>query len=101
MGARLWWPQPAQPAAATSLSQEEAVMHAVVVRVSIKDPEAATTDLKENVVPRVSEAPGFVAGYWTRKDQTGLSMIVFESEDAAQAASEQIPNGIPDSVNLE
>ena len=76
-------------------------MHAVIVRVSIKEPEAATTELKENVVPRVTQAPGFVAGYWTRKDQTGLSMIVFESEDAAKAASDQIPSGMPDAVELQ
>jgi hypothetical protein len=76
-------------------------MHAVIVRVSIKDPEGATTELKENVVPRVSQAPGFVAGYWTRKDQTGLSMIVFASEDAAKAASDQIPSGMPEGVELQ
>ena len=76
-------------------------MHAVIVRVSITDPENATTELKEDVVPRVAQAPGFVAGYWTRKDQTGLSMIVFESEDAAKAASDQIPSGVPDSVELQ
>ena len=76
-------------------------MHAVVVRVSIKDPDGATTELKEDVVPRVSQAPGFVAGYWTRKEQAGLSMIVFESEDAAKAASDQIPSGLPDSVELQ
>lgn len=76
-------------------------MHAVVVRVSIKDPESAMTDLKEKVVPGVSQAPGFVAGYWTRKEQTGLSMIVFESEDAAKAASDQIPSTVPDTVELQ
>jgi hypothetical protein len=76
-------------------------MHAVIVRVSIKDPESATRELKENVVPRVSQAPGFVAGYWTRKDQTGLSMIVFASEDAAKAASDQIPSGMPEGVELQ
>jgi hypothetical protein len=76
-------------------------MHAVVVRVSIKDTENATSELQENVVPRVSQAPGFVAGYWTRKDGGGLSMIVFESEDAAQAAAEQIPSVVPESVDLQ
>lgn len=76
-------------------------MHAVVIRVTIKDRENATTELREQVVPRVSQAPGFVAGYWTRKDNTGLSMVVFESEDAATAASEQIPSVIPDSVDLD
>lgn len=76
-------------------------MHAVVVRVTIKDQDAAPTMLREEVVPRVAQAPGFVTGHWTRKGDSGLSMIVFESEDAAQAASEQIPNGIPDDVELE
>ena len=76
-------------------------MHAVVVRVSINEEEAATEALREEVVPRVSQAPGFVAGYWTRKDDTGLSMVLFESEDAAKAASEQIPSGMPDSVDLD
>ena len=76
-------------------------MHAVVVKVSIQDEEAATSDLREQVVPGVSQAPGFVAGYWTRKDDGGLSMIVFESEEAAQAASERIPEMAPDSVNVD
>ncbi len=76
-------------------------MHAVVVTVTIKDVDNATTELREQVVPRVSQAPGFVAGYWTREGNNGLSMVVFESEGAARAASEQIPSGIPDSVDLE
>ena len=76
-------------------------MHAVVVRVTINDEEAADRALREQVVPRASQAPGFVAGYWTRKDNTGLSMIVFESEDAATRASEQIPSMVPEHVSLE
>jgi hypothetical protein len=76
-------------------------MHAVVIRVSIKDEEAAEAALRDEVVPRVAQAPGFVAGYWTRKDNSGLSMVVFESEDAARAASERIPSGMPDAVDLD
>ena len=76
-------------------------MHAVVVKVTISDLDAATTALQEEVVPRASQAPGFVAGYWTRKDDGGLSMIVFESEDAARSASERIRDGVPESVDLE
>jgi hypothetical protein len=76
-------------------------VHAVVVRVTIKDPEAATDALRNEVVPRVSQAPGFVNGYWTRKDNGGLSMILFESEEAARNASEQIPSAVPDAVTLE
>ena len=47
-------------------------MHAVVVRVSIGDPQNAQEDLRTRVVPDVSQAPGFVAGYWTRKDKRGV-----------------------------
>ena len=46
-------------------------MHAVVVRVNINEPETAERALHEQVVPRVSQAPGFVTGYWTRKDNNG------------------------------
>jgi hypothetical protein len=37
-------------------------MHAVVVDVTVKDPEAAELALHEQLVPRVSRAPGFVTG---------------------------------------
>jgi hypothetical protein len=76
-------------------------VHAVVVRVTIEDEAAAMPVLREEVVPRVSQAPGFVAGYWTRKDNTGLSMLVFESEEAATRAREQVSANMPDAVNLE
>ncbi len=76
-------------------------MHAVVVRVTISEEGAALAALRDQVVPLVSQSPGFVAGYWTKKDNTGLSMIVFESEDAARAASERIPGTVPEGVTLE
>ncbi|HUP71385.1 MAG TPA: hypothetical protein VM142_16455 [Acidimicrobiales bacterium] len=65
-------------------------MHAVVVRVTISEQEAALATLRDEIVPQVSQAPGFVAGYWTGKDKIGLAMIVFESEDTARAVSEQM-----------
>jgi hypothetical protein len=70
-------------------------MHAVVVKVTINDREPAERHLREQVVPGVSQAPGFVSGYWTRKENDGLAMILFESEDAATRASEQIPSTVP------
>jgi hypothetical protein len=75
-------------------------MHAVIVTVTISDNEVAETHLKENVVPGVSQAPGFVAGYWTRKDDSGVAMVIFESEDAANAMSERVPSMVPDVVTL-
>lgn len=79
-------------------------MHAVVVNVSISDFEGGRKMLEEDVVPRVKQAPGFVAGYWTRsEDNSGLSMMVFESEDAARGAAEFIRTQSPpsDAVTLE
>jgi heme-degrading monooxygenase HmoA len=76
-------------------------VHAVVVKVKINDADAAERNLRERTVPGVSQAPGFVAGYWTRKGDTGLSMVVFESEEAATRASEQVPSIIPEAVTLE
>ena len=78
-------------------------MHAVVVRVTVNDDERGRRMLNEEVVPRAKQAPGFVAGYWTRSgsDESGLSMIVFESEEAARAVSERIPGTVPEGVTLE
>jgi heme-degrading monooxygenase HmoA len=77
-------------------------MHAVVVRVTVNDREAATQQLREGVVPAVSQAPGFVAGYWTRKEGSdqGLSMILFESEEAANATAARIDSMAPDAVTV-
>jgi len=78
-------------------------MHAVLVKVSIDDAVDSVKELKETVVPRISRAPGFVAGYWTRSDDgsNGRSMLVFESEDAARAAAERIGSNVPQGVTFE
>ncbi|HVE69286.1 MAG TPA: hypothetical protein VNB64_11965 [Solirubrobacteraceae bacterium] len=56
-----------------------------MTRVSISDREQAEAFLRDQIVPQVSQAPGFVAGYWTNigGDQ-GMGITVFESEEAAQ-----------------
>ena len=36
-----------------------------------------------------------------RKGDSGTSMVVFESEDAAQAASERVPSMVPDVVTIQ
>jgi hypothetical protein len=76
-------------------------MHAVVTHVTINDVEAATDALRSQIIPRVSGAPGFVAGYWVQvAGNKGVSVVAFESEEAARQASEQIqPPG--DFVNFD
>ena len=78
-------------------------MHALVVRVSISDAEKARKVLEGQVVPAVSQAPGFTAGYWTWSDDQsdGLSMIVFESADGARAAENRIHELAPEGVTVD
>ena len=81
-------------------------MNAVVVRVSFNDVEAAEEGLHRDLVPMVKQAPGFVSGWWTRDQDksNGLAMMIFESEDAAQAALERLRSegpGASDDVNVE
>jgi hypothetical protein len=65
-------------------------VHAVVVKLTIDDIDRDDQLLEEQVVPTASGAPGFVASYWTRSGDSGLSMVVYESEEAARAVAEQI-----------
>ena len=67
-------------------------MHAIFVNVTINDGEAATNHLRTNVVPNVSQAPGFVSGAWVRIEggNKGRATILCESEDAARGLADQI-----------
>jgi hypothetical protein len=78
-------------------------VHAVVVKVTIGDREAAQQRLDQDVVPQVSQAPGFQAGYWTWKDNTGLSMVIVDSEDAANQMADRARQMVEsiDAVSLE
>ena len=69
-------------------------MHAVVVSVTTMTSKAARPPAGPGR-PRVSQAPGFVAGYWTRKGNSGLSMFVWESEDAANTANKMVRSVAP------
>jgi hypothetical protein len=71
-------------------------MHAVVVRSTLHDFDEATKVLREEGIPRVSQAPGFVAAQWVKLDEsTGTSMLTFESEEAAQRAAEMLKANPP------
>jgi heme-degrading monooxygenase HmoA len=76
-------------------------MHAVVVNVTVNDPEPAQAALRDKVVPGVSRQPGFVAGYWTRSGNTGLSMTLWESEDGANSAAEGVRAMAPEGITVD
>ena len=67
-------------------------MHAVIVSVTINDLDKATETLRGQIVPMVSQAPGFVAGYWVTIEggEKGRGTIVMESEEAARGLADQL-----------
>jgi hypothetical protein len=79
-------------------------MNALLVNVTINEREPALAVLREQIVPRASQAPGFVAGYWLLSDENrGTSVLVFESAESARALARVIESEGPptDAVVLE
>jgi hypothetical protein len=71
-------------------------MHGVVVKATINDFEQARNFLRQEGIPRFRQAPGFVTAHWVRLGETsGTSMLIFESEEAAQAGAEQLKANPP------
>ena len=65
-------------------------MHAIVWRVTVKDRDEGNRLLHEEFVPGVSQAPGFIAGYWVQTGENhGTSVIVFESEEDVRRVVDQ------------
>ncbi len=67
-------------------------MHGVVVRVTVNDGEAPTRYLCEDVVPELSQAPGFVSGHWVRLEggNQGTAILISESDHAAGGVAGQV-----------
>jgi hypothetical protein len=82
-------------------------MHALVVRVTIHDADRTREVLNGQVVPQLSGAPGFKAGYWTWStggELNGLQMVIYDSEDNARSAGEilrEIGAAAPGTVTVE
>ena len=68
-------------------------MYAVVIEVDTSgqpDPEAGLKLLREQIVPGVSQAPGFQAGYWLRPlDDGGLYCV-----QPGRERSDELPEGV-------
>jgi hypothetical protein len=61
--------------------------------------------LRDQIVPTVAQLPGFKTGHWTRAQDggNGMSMIIFESEEAAQGMKQMLEQQGPgsDAVDLD
>lgn len=77
-------------------------MHAVILRVTIEDDEQAARTLREETVPTVSALPGFVHGYWMGPyDDGGIAVILWESEEQADAAADRARSASPAGVRID
>jgi hypothetical protein len=69
-------------------------MHALVVHGTIHNADRTREVLNSQVLPLVSGAPGFKAGYWTwpngEEELNVLAMIIFDSEENALAAADRV-----------
>jgi hypothetical protein len=68
-------------------------MHANVVFVTVDANQAdpARRGLHNQVIPRIRQTAGFVAGYWLEPvDGKGISVTLWESEQTARDAAELI-----------
>ncbi len=69
-------------------------MYAAIATVSISDYEKARRLLHEDVLPTVTDIPGFVSGNWLAPvGGKGMEILIFETEHEAQAMADQMPPG--------
>jgi hypothetical protein len=65
-------------------------LHAIVWRVTIHERNEADRMLREEFVPGVSQAPGFVGAYWVQTAENhGTAVVAFESEEDARRVADQ------------
>jgi hypothetical protein len=87
------------------LERRREAMHAVVGIVSIQSghEDESVEFLKADVLPRVKQAPGVLAGYWLApQGGKGFAFTIFETEEAARSGAEMAQKGPrPDSVTFD
>jgi hypothetical protein len=71
-------------------------VHAVVATVRVEDVRAARAALEAKRLCVVPRARGFVAAYWLEPLQgVGMSVIVFEAKEDAEAALQYVLEPLP------
>ncbi|GAC1440189.1 MAG: hypothetical protein NVSMB55_03920 [Mycobacteriales bacterium] len=94
----------AQAASAAPPSASGGLMpHAVFVKVKIAPGrgEEATKSLREDRIPMVKQAPGFLRGTWFGDDHNGHGLVLFETEEQARQAASMVSASPDDPVQIE
>jgi hypothetical protein len=61
---------------------------------------AAVQMLKEELIPQVKQAPGFLRGTWFDSDEVGHGVVVFETREQANRAVQPINSIVIDGVRV-
>lgn len=78
--------------------------HALVLQVRLQDggrSEEGLRMLKEEVVPHAKAQPGFQRGTWMNDGENGMGIVVFDTEEHAEAAKDELrpPPGGPELIS--
>ena len=78
--------------------------HALVLQVRLQDggrSEEGLRMLKEQVVPNAKAQPGFQRGIWMNDGENGMGVVVFDTEEHAEAAKGALrpPPGGPELIS--
>src|SRR5712691_8726930 len=69
---------------------EDVRMYAALVTVQIEPSQApaAAAALMDDILPKITSAPGFAAGYWLEPaDGQGFSILLFDTEEQTRQAA--------------
>lgn len=79
-------------------------MHAALITVTIDSQKApaAAAALMEDILPKITSAPGYAAGYWLEPvDGRGFSFLIFATEEQAQQAAESMDSWSAPGVSVD
>lgn len=91
-------------AASSAIDNKVPPMYAVFTVVEIdetkSDMTAAIQSLKDHLIPQLKTAPGFVRGTWFGNDSTGHSVVLFNTEEQASRATQEVDSTPADGVRV-
>jgi hypothetical protein len=72
-------------------------MYGVIARVKTGSKEDSKAMIRDVILPRARQLPGFAGGTWLQEldDDRGTAIMQFESEDDARAVAERIQSEGP------
>jgi hypothetical protein len=77
-------------------------MYGVIVRSTVQDVEESKKALMERLIPSFKQMPGFISGQWVAVgEHEGISMLTFESEEAARGAVDRSSTNVPPGVTIQ